>query len=364
MVRWILFILAWIAFQGSAVRGDALAFMRGDFSVESEPGIALFVREVRASPTLERGAPVLLIHGAGPGSLANFDLAVPGYSLAENIAGVGHVVYLMDVRGFGNSVKPRSMDATGDSALPAVSSGEAVKDISAVVDWILKRNRGSKVALFGLGAGGHWAAMFTVNNSDKVSHLILLNAMYGVRAPWPMGKLFADPRNPEVFNPFAGACRLLDAAEILAEWDREIPVKDKDKWHEPRVTVAYLNLALAGDKTANMRKPPSIRIPAGALKDHFEMSQGTKFWDAKDILVPTLYARGTRDGWSRPEDLQALNAELTRVPRKQVMVIHEATYHLHLDRPEKGRAPFVHEVLQFLGHVQSADTMETKAPGK
>ena len=358
MGQWIFLILTWITIQGIAVIDDALAFMRADSSVESAPGIALFVREVRASPTLEMGVPVLLIHGGGPGSLANFDLVVPGYSLAENIAAAGHVVYVMDVRGFGNSVKPAVMDSTDDSNPPAVSSSEAVQDISAVVNWILRRSSGNKVALLGLGAGGHWAALYTVKNSDKVSHLILLNTLYGVKAPWPLGKTFADPRTPDVFNPSAGAYRLIDAAGLLAEWDMEIPVKDKSQWHDPRVTVAYVNLALAGDKTANTRKPPSIRIPAAVFKEHFEMSQGKKFWDAKDILVPTLYVRGTRDRWSRPEDLQALNAELTHAPRKQVVIIHEATYYLHLDRPEKGRAPFVHEVLVFLGNGPPADKVE------
>lgn len=364
MKRWFLFILTWITIQGIAAVGDALAFMRADFSVESEPGIELFVREVRASPTLEMGVPVLLIHGAGPGSLANFDLVVPGYSLAENIAVSGHVVYLMDVRGFGNSVKPAAMDSTDESAPPAVSSHEAVRDISAVVNWILRRSKENKVALSGLGAGGHWAALYTAQNSDKVSHLILLNTMYGIKAPWPMGKTFADPRNPDAFNPTAGANRLLDAAGIMAEWDREIPVEDKSKWHDPRVTVAYVNHALAGDKTANTRKPPSVRIPGAVYKEHFEMSQGKKFWDAKDILVPTLYVRGTRDLWSRPEDLQALNTELVHAPRKQVVVIHDATSFLHLDRPEKGRAPFIHEVLVFLGNQQPADKVEQKTPGK
>ena len=362
--RWILLVLAWMVIQGLAAAGNASAFMRGDAWVESEPGIRLFVREVRASVTEEMGVPVLLIHGGGPGSLANFDLAVPAYSVAEDIAIVGHVVYLMDVRGFGNSAKPAAMDSTDELTPPVVSSSEAVKDISAVVSWIIRRSKEKKVALLGLGAGGHWAAMYTVKNSDKVSHLILLNAMYGVKAPWPMGKTFADPRNPDTFNPTAGAYRMLDAAGIMAEWDREIPVEDKSKWHDPRVTVAYLNLALAGDATANTRKPPSIRIPGAVFKEHFEMSQGKKFWDAKDILVPTLYVRGTRDPWSRPEDLQALNTELVHAPRKQVVVIHEATHFLHLDRPEKGRAPFIHEVLVFLGNRQPSDKVEQKTPGK
>jgi len=364
MRRFIILILAGMTIQGLAAAGVASAFLRGDAWVQSEPGIRLFVREVRASTTEELGVPVLLIHGAGPGSLANFDPSIPSYSLAEDVASVGHVVYLMDVRGFGNSARPAALDSKDESTTPAVSSDEAVKDISAVVNWILERSRESKVALVGLGAGGHWAALYTVKNGDKVSHLVLLNVLYGVKAPWPMGKTLADPKNPDAFNPSAGAYRLVDGAGLMAEWDGDIPVEDKSKWHDPRVTVAYVRLALAGDATANTRKPPSIRIPQAVFKEHFEMSQGKKFWDAKDIVVPTLYVRGTRDHWSRPEDMQALNAELVNAPRKEIVVIHDATHFLHLDRPEKGRAAFLQEMLVFLGNRQPAGKTSQKTPGK
>jgi pimeloyl-ACP methyl ester carboxylesterase len=353
-------ILAGMTIQGLAAAGIASAYHRGDARVESEPGIQLFVREVRASMTEETGVPVLLIHGGGPGSLANFDSTVPLYSLAEDIANVGHVVYLMDVRGFGNSTKPPAMDSKEESTTPAVSSVEALRDIAAVVTWILGRSSERKVALLGLGAGGHWAALYAVKNSDKVSHLVMLNTLYGVKAPWPMGKTLADPNNPDAFNPAAGAYRLVDAAGLMADWDNAIPGEDKFKWHDPRVTVAYVKLALAGDPTANTRKPPSIRIPQAVFKEHFEMSQGKKYWDAKDITVPTLYVRGTRDHWSRPEDLQALNAELVNAPRKQIVVLHDATYFFHLDRPEKGRAAFVQEVIMFIGRQEPAGKKDEK----
>jgi pimeloyl-ACP methyl ester carboxylesterase len=352
--RLVLLFLAGMTIQGLAAAGVASAFLRGDAWVQSEPGVRLFVREVRASTTEELGVPVLLIHGAGPGSLANFDPSIPFYSLAEDIASVGHVVYLMDVRGFGNSAKPAAMDSNDESTPPAASSAEALRDISAVVNWVIGRSRESKVALVGLGAGGYWAALYTVKNSEKVTHLVMLNTLYGVKAPWPMGKTFADPKNPDAFNPSAGAYRLVDAAGLMAEWDGDIPVADKSKWHDSRVTVAYVRLALAGDVTANTRKPPSIRIPLAVFKEHFEMSQGKKLWDAKDIVVPTLYVRGTRDHWSRPEDLQALNAELVNAPSKEIVVIHDASHFLLLDRPEKGRAAFIQELLVFIGNRQPA----------
>src|SRR5512137_84151 len=355
MRRLILIILAWMAILGLVAAGDATAFFRADSWVDSEPGIRIFVREIKVSMKEEVGTPLLLIHGGGPGSLPNFDPTVPRYSLAEDIAGMGHFVYMMDVRGFGKSAKPAALDSTDAKAPPAVSSDEAVKDIAAVVDWILRRSMDNRVALVGLGAGGHWAALYTAKNSDKVSHLVLLNTMYGVKAPWKPGKAFADPMNPGAFNPAAGAFFLADARELMADWDGEIPGGDKSQWRDPRVAVAYVKLALAGDATTNTRTPPGVRIPSAFRKEHFEMSQGKKLWDAKDILVPTLYVRGTLDDWSRPEDLKALQAELVNAPQKQFVVIHDATHFLHLDRPEKGRAAFIQEMLVFLGNRQPAD---------
>ncbi len=82
-----------------------------------------------------------------------------------------------------------------------MGSDEAVKDVSAVVNWIIGRSRESKVALVGLGAGGHWAALYAVKNSDKVSHLVLLNILYGVKAPWPMGKTVRRSPEPRCLQP-------------------------------------------------------------------------------------------------------------------------------------------------------------------
>ena len=332
--RLVLAILAAVAIlQGLWTAGESLAFFRADGWVESEPGIRLFVRETKASMKEEEGPPVLLIHGGGPGSIPNFDPGIPHYSLAEDIAAAGYFVTMMDVRGFGKSAGRSS----------AVSADEAVKDIAAVVDWVLRRCRDDRVALVGLGAGGHWAALYTAKNREKVSRLVLLNVLYGVKAPWPAGKAFEDPKMPGAFNPGAGGVTFADPADLLADWDRAIPVADKTKWRDPRVTSAYVKLALSD------AAPDGLRIPGAFRREHFEMAQGKKTWDAKDIRVPTLYARGTLDHWSRPEDLQALHAELVNAPSRQFIVLHGSTHYLHLDRPEKGRAAFIHELLLFLG---------------
>lgn len=105
---------------------------RHDFKVPSEPGIELFVREVR---TDRGGPPVLLIHGGGPGGLAVFDPDAPGYSLASTIATAGYDTYIMDVREFGRSTRSASLNPADPSAPPVGTSEEAVRDIGAVVKW-------------------------------------------------------------------------------------------------------------------------------------------------------------------------------------------------------------------------------------
>ena len=147
--RFILILLAVAMLQGLMTAVESRAFFRAESFVESEPGVRIFVREIKASAKEEEGSPVLLIHGVGPGSVPHFDAPVPHYSLAEDIAGAGYFVYLMDVRGFGKSA--------GKTA--EAGSDEAGKDISAVVHWSLRRSRDNGVALVGLGAGRHGVAL-------------------------------------------------------------------------------------------------------------------------------------------------------------------------------------------------------------
>ena len=80
---------------------------RHDFTIESEPGIQIFVRKVRATASAgSEKAPILLLHGARVPGLGSFDLPVPGGSLAEDLALAGHTAYIIDARGYGGSTRP------------------------------------------------------------------------------------------------------------------------------------------------------------------------------------------------------------------------------------------------------------------
>ncbi|MGH8494742.1 MAG: alpha/beta hydrolase [Gammaproteobacteria bacterium] len=326
--------------------------MRKDHSVLSEPGISIFVREVREPTTETRDPPILLLHGARVPGVASFDLPVPGGSLAADLAQAGHVVYIMDARGYGQSTRPPEMsEPRGDNA-PLVRSSEVVRDVAGVVEWI--RGRGAeRVALLGWATGGHWLGYYATLYPEQVSHLILDNTLYGATKGHPVigpGSNLEDPDAPGQFNASEyGAYRFSTAESLFGSWDRSIPLEDKSAWRDPAVASAYAAAALASDETSEDRAPPSFRAPTGALEDSFYLASGRQLWDASLIRSPTLIISSERDFWARPGDRTSLKEHLVHAPRVRVVILPDATHFVHLDRPERGRDRFIREVLAFIG---------------
>jgi pimeloyl-ACP methyl ester carboxylesterase len=327
------------------------AIARHDFFINSDLGIRLFVREVSAEKN-GSGKPILLLHGARVPGIASFDLPVSGGSLAADLTERGFDVYILDVRGYGQSTRPTAMDEPPAAHPPLVRSNEAVRDIAAAVDWIRLSRHVANVALFGWATGGQWAAHYASLYPEKVGALIVLNSLYGANSPHPLmghGSDMEDPALPGRFNQAnCGAYRLSDSNSLLRQWDRSIPVDDKSQWRDPAVAKAYVDTALQSDPTNNSRTPPSMRSPCGAIEDSFYLAIGRRLFDASLITAPTLILASERDFWSRAEDRQAMADELTHSSRVRAVVIPGATHMVHLDRPEHGRDVLLKEISDFL----------------
>src|SRR5215470_4295329 len=254
-----------ILISGLLIGGHAWAgakLERHDFHVPGEPGIALAVRELRV-PGSDGGVPIVLVHGARVPGVASFDLDVPGGSLAADLASGGHRVFVMDVRGYGGSTRPPAMAEPPEKASPIARHDEAVRDIDAVVDWVRRRTAAGKIACFGWATGGSWCGMYAALHADKVSHLVLLNALYGADAPQPLLRGMADPAHPGHFDPKVGAYTLAPATSLLRPWDASIPPAlteaERATWRDPAVADAYVAAALASDPDSDKRNPPSMR---------------------------------------------------------------------------------------------------------
>ena len=283
--------------------------------------------------------------------VASFDLTVAGGSLAADLADKGFCAYAMDVRGYGRSTRPQPMSLPPEKNPPLVRSVEAVADIDTAVDFIRKRTGGARISLFGWATGGQWAGYYATLHSDKLSHLVMLNALYGADTPHPLlgyGSDMEDPAHPGKINPAIGAYRCNTADSLLQAWNRNIPAKDKSTWRDPAVADAYVREALASDAESSRHSPPCLRSPNGALEDSFYMALGRQLWDASFITVPTLMLASELDFWSRPADRDRLKADLVHAPVVRIVVIPNATHFVHLDRPEHGRQVLMEEMLHFL----------------
>jgi pimeloyl-ACP methyl ester carboxylesterase len=323
---------------------------REDFMIESQPGVEVFVREVR-SANAPVGPPVLLVHGARVPGIASFDLTVPGGSLAEDLALVGHPAYVMDVRGYGRSTRPKEMSGEPGNCPPLVRSNAVVHDIATVVRAVRGRIGAPAVGLLGWATGGMWAGHYATVHPDRVSHVVFYNALYGGTRGHPSlgpGSDLEDPHSPGRFNAEAGGYRLNSADGLLASWDASVPSDRLEQWRDPAIADAYVQAALASDDTSFTRTPPSFRAPTGALEDSFYLASGRQLWDASLITAAALIIRSEHDFWSRPEDAELMRSHLVHARAAHTAVIPNATHYVHLDRREAGRAPFLEEVLTFL----------------
>lgn len=323
---------------------------RQDFFVESDPGIRIFVRRVASEATSTK-VPLLLIHGARVPGLASFDLDVANGSLARDLAQAGHTVYILDVRGYGRSTRPPQMMQPRDAHPPLVRSPVVARDLDAVVTAMQFREQVGQVALVGWATGGQWAGYYATLYPEKVSHLVLYNALYGGVDEHPnigRGSRLEAPEQSGQFNIAEyGAYRFSTASSLFPAWDRSIPIADKSQWRDLEVARAYAAAAIASDPTSSERQPPSFRAPSGALEDSFYLATGRQLWDASLLRSPTLFLRGERDFWSRPEDGEQLARHAIHAPVKLVTLAN-ATHYVHLDRPERGRDRLIAELLAFL----------------
>lgn len=318
------------------------------FDVPSAPGITLAVTEFGQH---HGKRPLLLVHGARVSSKASFDLAVPAGSLAADLAARGFDVYTLDVRGYGASTRPAEMSLAPTAGAALVRSSAAVEDIDAAVDFVRQRSGGAKVALLGWATGGQWAGHFATLHSPKLSALVMLNSLYRGSSPHPLigrGTAMEDKQHPGAFSSAAcGNYRLTDAASTLGPWDRTLG-EDKDGARDPAVAKAYVEAALDSDTTSSQREPRSFRSPCGAMEDSFYLASGRQLWDASLITAPVLAIAGEKDFWSRPEDMENLQADLVHASAVRMVRIPNATHFLHLERPARGRAQLIDEVDSFV----------------
>ena len=137
-----------------------------EMSVSSEPGIDIYVRNKRPADltSFSPERTLLFVHGSTYPAHAGFDLPLGGQSWMEYIASRGYDVYCLDLRGYGRSTRPKAMSEPPANNPPVMRTPDAVKDITAVLNAVLKRRNIPRLNLLGWSWGCALMSITTVQN--------------------------------------------------------------------------------------------------------------------------------------------------------------------------------------------------------
>jgi pimeloyl-ACP methyl ester carboxylesterase len=147
-----------------------------DFRVPAhDPGIEIFVRNKHPADlrAFRPERTVLFVHGATYPAHTTFDLPIEGRSWMDHIAARGYDVYLLDLRGYGQSTRPPEMAQSPDAHPPVVRTETAANDIAAVVDFILARRNILRLTLLGWSWGTFSTPTYSIAHPEKVARLVL-----------------------------------------------------------------------------------------------------------------------------------------------------------------------------------------------
>ena len=300
------------------------------------PGIKLFVRNKRRADlaTFTSETTVLFVAGSTYPASTSFDLPLAGMSWMDHLASRGYDVYLVDIRGYGNSTRPPEMAAPAANNAPIVRTDVAVRDIAATIAFIRSRRGIARLNLIGWSWGTTQMASYTAGHNEAVNRLVLLAPQWIRETP-----SLADPGGA------IGAYRIVDRAAAKTRWLNGVPEgKQAEVLPEPWFE-AWADATFASGQSGPV--PGQLMAPNGTIQDAREYwSAGKPLYDPGRITVPTLIVHAEWDRDCPIEMSRAVFDRLTAAPWRRWVEIGEGTHSVFL---EKNRWQVFDAVDGFLG---------------
>ena len=265
---------------------------------------------------------LLYVHGSTYPSETAFDLQLNGMSWMDYIASHGYDMYLVDLRGYGKSTRPPEMSQPAEMNEPIVRTEQAVKDVSAAVNFILKRRSAFKLNLLGWSWGTSTMAWYTTQNNDKVNKLVLYAPQW--------------VRNTPALTEFGGKIgvyRTVSKDAAKARWLPGVPEAKKADLIPPGWFDAWADATFATDPVGAKLTPPTLRAPNGTVQDTCEFwTAGKPLYDPGLIKVPTFLAHAEWDQDLPSYMLYAYFEKLTGAPYKRYVQIGEGTHTVIMEK--------------------------------
>jgi len=296
-----------------------------DFRVPSHAaGIDLFVRNKRPTgiETFPSSRIVLFVHGITFPSESTFDLSLDGLSWMDFIARAGYDVYLVDVRGYGGSTRPAAMSEPPDRNPPVATLGEAVDDVDAAVNFILRRRNVERINLIGWSWGTIVMGRYAATHGNKVDRLVLYAPV------WQRKTESLAARGADVKTAY----RLVNVAAVKSRWLAGV-APDKQEQLIPRGWFeTWVAATLATDPWGSKQTPAVIRAPNGGLVAPQPAGDWVPPYDPAAIKAPTLLIKGEWDADTPSYMAQTLFLLIVNAPMKQYVEIGEGTHSIMLER--------------------------------
>jgi len=317
------------------IRTKVPALVTEHITIPSDtPGIQLYIRNKHPQGVAVSADRILLyVHGATYPATTAFDLRLDGMSWMDYIAAHGWDVYLVDLRGYGQSTRPPEMDQPAKDNAPIVTTDVAVRDVGAAVDFILKRRGLKKLNLMGWSWGTSTMATYTTQNNDKVNKLVLYAPLWLRNTPSLTGS-----------DGPLGAYRTVVREAAKKRWLTGVP-EDKQAdlipagWFDAWADATW-------DTDPKSKESGQLRAPNGIIQDlRAYWMAGKPYYDPANIRVPTLLIKAEWDQDTPAYMSQALLPLLKNAPAKRYVEIGEGTHTVIM---EKNRLQLFREVQLFL----------------
>lgn len=332
-----LFNLAALSGCASGLGGVPVALATQDLMVPAaDAGISLFMRNKAPAGMTSFSAEktVLFVHGATYPSETAFDLQLGGQSWMDYIASRGYDVWLVDVRGYGRSSKTAALSQPASANPPFANTEDAVRDVAAAVDHILKKRGIAKLNLIGWSWGTTTMALYTTRNNERVNKLVLYAPV------WVPPTVGTPPPPPTT------AYRTVTMDAARQRWTMGVPADKQAGLIPPGWFDIWARAVLESDPEGAKLSPPVLRAPNGTLVDILGgWLQGKRLYDADKIRVPTLLIKAEWDADTPATMAQGLFASLRNAPYKAYIETGEGTHTVML---EKNRMQLFRPVQAFL----------------
>ena len=314
-------------------------------------GLRLSITHLWLSSGATRGA-VLLQHGLGSNGLI---FLVPGLSLAEHLAELGFDCYVSELRGAGQSDRPRGGWRLNDYL---------ERDLPALLATVLERSAQRELAWIGHSMGGLLSWMYAIEHPEApIARLVTVgsaldyrvgrNVYQDLRRLRPLGRPLRE-------LPFAALSRL--AAPFVGFGPLLPP--ERMNFHRPnverRVSREILTRGFSSIPFALFDDLNTTFDPDGFSRLSSERGRIVYLERLSSLRMPMLLIGGSRDVQCPPPTLGGTLEHLRDVPDKHSLLLgksygHTEDYgHLDLVVGRRSRVEVWPTISAFLGAPERA----------